>query len=208
MKTLSPMRRQILDYIQQFVALRGYPPSVREICEGVGLKSPSTVHNHLNILRAGGYLAKDDRKTRTLKIVGSSSPDADRAENIADYMAVPVLGRVTAGLPILAVEEEVSEYIPFKKSAGEYFALRVRGDSMIGAGIFEGDIIIVRRQPTARHGEIVVALLEDEATVKRLWRKNGDILLMPENDRYEPIPGKDASILGVVCAVWRDYHPA
>jgi len=192
MKTLTPIRREILSYLQSFARENGYPPSIREICQAVGLRSPSTVHSHIQILREGGYLDKDDRKTRAINI-----------KNRAEYREVPVLGRVTAGLPILA-QEEISGYVPYTGSAsGELFALTVRGDSMAGAAILDGDVVIVRNQPDARHGQIVVALLDDEATVKRLWRKDGKVLLMPENPVYTPIDGSECVILGIVAAVYR-----
>jgi len=198
-KALSPMRQKILDFICAFSQEQGYPPSVREICDGVGLKSPSTVHCHLNTLREGGYLEKGDRKTRTLKVVDDARTDDGSRR-------VPILGRVAAGCPILAQEDAVG-FIPFDGApGGEYFALEVRGDSMIGAGILDGDYIIVRKQETAFHNEIVVALLGEEATVKRYQRRSGHTWLMPENDAYEPIPGDDAVILGRVDGLYRRYR--
>ncbi len=195
MKTLSPMRQKILTFISEFTAQTGYPPSVREICDAVGLRSPSTVHSHLKTLKEGGYLEKDDRKTRAMKITGEVS-----------FRSVPVVGRVTAGRPILAYEE-IEGYVPYEHNdSGEYFALRVRGDSMIGAGIMDGDTVVVRRQETANHGDIVVALFEDEATVKRLWRQNGKIFYMPENDAYEPIDGTNGQVIGRVVSVYRTYQ--
>lgn len=196
MKRLTAKQQQIYDYIALSVQERGYPPSVREIGEAVGLKSPSTVHFHLKALERDGLLEKDAGKGRAISLRGhGDEPDK-----------VPVLGNVAAGSPILA-EELVEEYISFDTggTSGEHFALRVRGESMVNAGILPGDLVVVHKQPTAQSGEIVVALLEDEATVKRLSRKNGTILLMPENAGYEPIDGTDAEIMGRVVAVLRYY---
>ena len=195
MKQLSPMRQKILDYISAYTDDNGYPPSVREICQAVGLRSPSTVHSHLKILQDAGLLEKGEGKTRSITLKNHSS----------GVKKIPILGVVTAGLPIL-MQEDILGYIPFEYHAGEYFALRVRGDSMIGAGILEGDAVIVRRQETADNHAIVVAMLEDEATVKRLLLKKGQVWLMPENPAYDPIDGSQASSLGLVVAVYREYR--
>ncbi len=195
MKQLSPMRQKILDYISAYTDDNGYPPSVREICQAVGLRSPSTVHSHLKILQDAGLLEKGEGKTRSITLKNHSS----------GVKKIPILGVVTAGLPIL-MQEDILGYIPFEYHVGEYFALRVRGDSMIGAGILEGDAVIVRRQETADNHAIVVAMLEDEATVKRLLLKKGQVWLMPENPAYDPIDGSQASILGLVVAVYREYR--
>lgn len=195
MKKLSPMRQKILDYISQFSDENGYPPSVREICQAVNLRSPSTVHSHLKILQEAGLLEKDEGKTRAITLKNYPT----------GVKKVPVLGVVTAGQPIL-MQEDVQGYIPFEYSSGEYFALRVRGDSMIGAGILEGDCVIVRRQDSADNRAIVVAMLGDEATVKRLKVDKDQIWLMPENSSYAPIDGRNATILGLVVAVYRDYR--
>ena len=148
MKQLSPMRQKILDYISAYTDDNGYPPSVREICQAVGLRSPSTVHSHLKILQDAGLLEKGEGKTRSITLKNHSS----------GVKKIPILGVVTAGLPIL-MQEDILGYIPFEYHVGEYFALRVRGDSMIGAGILEGDAVIVRRQETADNHAIVVATL-------------------------------------------------
>ena len=192
MKPLSTMRLKILNYVTNFSRENGYPPTVREICGAVGLRSPSTVHSHLKILQDGGYLNKDDRKTRAITVKGA-----------ATFSGIPLLGSVTAGLPILA-QQELLRYVPFDGDASDHFALLVKGDSMIGAAILDGDIVIVRQQATAQSGQIVVALLEDEATVKRLRIENSGIWLMPENDNYDPIQAKGCSILGLVVAVYRE----
>ena len=165
---------------------------MREICAAVGLQSTATVHYHLNALRESGLIQMDDMKKRTITL-----PDAHRPDRI------PVIGVVTAGIPILAVEN-IEGYIPWDGESG-CFALRVRGDSMIGAGILDGDKVVVRPQQNAENGEIVVALLEDSATVKRLKKKDAEIWLMPENPAYDPIDGRAASILGKVKAVIREY---
>ena len=196
MNKLSPMRQRILDYVTAFTRENGYPPTVREICEAVGLRSPSTVHSHLKILQEGGYLEKDDRKTRALSVKGGSG---------TAFRSVPILGTVTAGLPILAQEDTLG-YVPYSgPEQGEMFALSVRGESMINAGILDGDKVVVRPQQSADNGQIVVARIEDEATVKRLLRKNGQVWLMPENDNYEPIDGTYAEIIGIVRGVVREY---
>ncbi|ODU55854.1 MAG: repressor LexA [Clostridium sp. SCN 57-10] len=195
MKKLSPKRIEILEYLSSFTEQNGYPPSIREICEAVHLRSPSTVHAHIKVLKEGGYLEKDDRKTRAISVRGSRQPVRN----------VPVLGLVTAGAPILA-QQMVEGYVPYIGGAsGELFALTVRGDSMINAAILEDDVVIVKRTPSADNGDIVVALLGDEATVKRLSRKNGHVRLMPENPAYEPIDGDECTILGVVVAVYRPH---
>ena len=191
-KLLSPKRKAILDYIEQFTLENGYAPSVREIGDAVGLRSPSTVHSHLRILEDNGLLQKSKGKTRTLSISGQTN-----------YKNVPLVGTVRAGAPILAQQETVG-YVPFEGSGGgELFALTVRGDSMKDAAILEDDVVIVRQQPTADNGQIVVALIDDEATVKRLKIEKGHIWLMPENPDYQPIDGQNCSILGVVVAVYR-----
>lgn len=195
MRPISEKQRQILAYIRECTAQQGYPPSVREIAAAVGLRSPSSVHAHLKHLRELGYLEQEDGKTRTVKLAGHTNATE-----------VPLLGRVAAGMPILAVEEaERTLHVDLDGKHGSFFALRIRGESMIDAGILDGDFIIVRSQNYARQGQIVVAMLEDEATCKRLEKENGHIWLMPENPAYDPIPGDDARVIGVVVKVIRDY---
>ncbi len=195
MKAMSPKRMQIYNYIAQCVADRGYPPSVREICDEVGLSSTSTIHAHLTALEKSGYITRDTGKTRAIKLTGAAPLPGK----------VPLLGTVTAGQPILATEE-ILGYIPFDTDDGAaYFALKVRGDSMINAAILSGDIVVVRKQPTANNGEIVIALIGEEATCKRLNITRNGVWLQPENDDYEPINGNEASILGKVVAVIRTY---
>ena len=197
---LSDKQLEIFEYIQSFTRERGFPPSVREIGEAVGLRSPSTVHAHLKTLDRAGYITRDGHKMRAIRMAGS-----EQAEE--KWRSIPVLGRVTAGAPILAVED-IEGYIPFDtgRSGGEFFALRVRGDSMINAGILDGDTIVVRRQNSAEHREIVVALLGEEATVKRLYQQDGAYWLMPENDAYAPISAVGAQILGKVVGLYRDLN--
>lgn len=190
------MTDQIYEYLRKVIPEQGYAPSVREICEAVGLKSPSTVHFHLKRLQERGLIEKGDFKGRAIVLTQESEPNR-----------IPVVGDVAAGSPILA-DEHIDDYLTFdcggKKE--EYFALRVRGESMLNAGILPGDLVVVHRQQTAQNGEIVVALLGEEATVKRLQRKNGEIWLLPENEAYQPIDGTNASVLGKVTAVVRQYH--
>ena len=210
MQKLTAMQQKIYDYIANTVRNQGYPPSVREIGEAVGLKSPSTVHFHIKHLEELGYISKSGRKGRALTLTERAAPaaaaPAPAQEAEMPSGRVPVLGDVAAGSPILA-QECIDDYISFDTQGrdGEFFALRVRGESMLNAGILPGDLVVVHRQPTAQNGEIVVALLEDEATVKRFSRRNGHIWLLPENDDYQPIDGTYASILGKVAAVVRRY---
>lgn len=196
MAELSKMQRRIYDYIAACIQEQGYAPSVREIGEAVGLKSPSTVHFHLKHLEEAGVIAKGAGKGRAIALTEQAQPE-DR---------IPIVGSVAAGSPILA-EECIEDYLTFDTGGhgDEYFALRVRGESMLNVGILPGDLVVVRRQQTADNGEIVVALLEDEATVKRLSRRNGEIWLLPENEDYSPIDGTYATIMGKVTAVVRWY---
>jgi repressor LexA len=197
MKELTAKQQQIYEYIVSFTDEHGYPPSVREIGEYVGLKSPSTVHFHLKSLQSAGLITQAAGKTRAISITGESLPRRDK---------VPVVGNVAAGAPILA-QECIEDYLTFDTGglAGEHFALRVRGESMLYAGILPGDFVVVHQQQDARNGEIVVALFEDEATVKTLQRKDGHTWLLPENPDYQPIDGDRAQILGKVVAVVRRY---
>ena len=199
---LTAKQQQIYDYIRAFAAQHGYPPSVREIGEAVGLKSPSTVHFHLKGLEDAGVIIKAEGKTRAITLPGQGV--AEEADPHADQ--VPILGSVAAGSPILA-QECIEDYLTFDTDGleGEHFALRVRGESMLGAGILPDDLVVVHRQQDARNGEIVVALFADEATVKTLSRKDGKVWLLPENPDYEPIDGTYAEIIGKVVAVVRRY---
>lgn len=191
----TQMTDRIYEYLQTVIPQQGYAPSVREICEAVGLKSPSTVHFHLKRLQERGLIEKGDFKGRA--IVLTQPRQRDR---------IPILGSVAAGTPILA-QECIDDYLTFDCGGreNEFFALRVRGESMLKAGILPDDLVVVRRQQSANNGEIVVALLEDEATVKRLSRQGGAVWLLPENDAYQPIDGTNAQVLGKVTAVVRQY---
>ena len=199
MSKLTAKQQKIFDYIQQFTAEHGYPPSVREIGAAVGLKSPSTVHFHLKGLEEAGMITKAEGKTRAITVVDRAAPEPPQNQ-------VPIVGNVAAGAPILA-EQHIEDYLTFDAGAHpeEYFALRVRGESMLGAGILPGDLVVVHSQTECHNGEIVVALFEDEATVKTLRRKDGKTWLMPENPEYEPIDGTYAQLLGKVVAVVRRY---
>ena len=196
----TDMQARIYDTIVRMIQEQGYAPSVREIGDAVGLKSPSTVHFHLKKLEEAGLIEKGACKGRAISL------PAQRQGEAAVENRVPLVGSVAAGSPILA-QECIEDYITFDTAgrAGEYFALRVRGMSMVKAGILPGDLVIVHQQSTARSGEIVVALIGEEATVKRLRRENGEIWLLPENDDYQPIDGSEAEILGRVTAVIRQY---
>ena len=212
MANLTRKQQQIYDYILSFTMEHGYPPSVREIGSAMGLKSPSTVHFHIKHLEELGYLSKDGRKGRALTLVErpDAAPVAQQISPVQEAAyapgRVPVLGDVAAGTPILA-QECIDDYIPFDTQGrdGEFFALRVRGESMLNAGILPGDLVVVHRQSEAQSGQIVVALFEDEATVKTLRRRDGKVWLMPANDEYQPIDGTKAQILGQVVAVVRRY---
>ncbi|MCI9293824.1 MAG: transcriptional repressor LexA [Lawsonibacter sp.] len=205
MANLTKKQQQVYDFILSFTSEHGYPPSVREIGAAVGLKSPSTVHFHMKGLEEAGVIVKAEGKTRAISLPGASkSPVAEELDSRANQ--VPVLGNVAAGSPILA-QECIEDYLTFDTQglSGEHFALRVRGESMLNAGILPGDLVVVHRQSEARNGEIVVALFEDEATVKTLQCRDGHIWLLPENPDYEPIDGTHAEIIGKVVAVVRRY---
>lgn len=196
MGNLTDKQREIFDYIRTYIDEKGVSPSVREIGQAVGLKSTSTVQYHLTALENAGYIERDPLLKRTLRISGAPSK--------AGF--VPLLGTVTAGMPILAVEE-IEDYIPYggRTEGKTLFALHVRGDSMVNAAILDGDIIVVEQTPSARNGDIVVALVGDEATVKRFYKENGHFRLQPENDDYAPIIVNEVAILGKVVACLRYY---
>ena len=195
MNKINKTQQAVLDYIQRVIEERGVAPSVREIGEAVGLRSTSTVQYNLNALEKAGYIERDPNLKRTIRLTGGG----------ARSVSVPLLGTVTAGMPILA-QEQIEEYIPAAVDRnGEYFALHVRGDSMINAHILDGDIIIVRRTPDAENGDIVVALIGDEATVKRFYKEKGGFRLQPENDEYEQILVKEVAVLGKVVSLIRNY---
>ncbi len=198
--SISSKQQQILDVIQAAIKAKGYPPSVREIGEAVGLKSPSTVHMHLNKLEQLGAIRRESEKNRAIDVVGSSP-----MRNVAMTM-VPLVGRVTAGQPILATEN-IEDTYPFPVDLvgqDSVFMLKVDGESMIQAGIYDGDYLIVRDQDSARNGDIVVALVDgEEATVKRFFHEKDRVRLQPENDRMDPIYTRDVAVLGKVIGVYR-----
>ncbi len=200
--TLTERQRQILHYIREKIRSSGYPPSVREIGQAVGLRSSSTVHNHLVQLEEKGFLKKDPTKPRAIIPVDSEGDIA-----VSDTIPLPVVGSVAAGTPILA-EQNIEEYLPVPVDfvgSGSHFILRVKGDSMIEAGIFDGDYLIVRQQPAANNGEIVVALIEDEATVKRFYKRDSGIELRPENASMASIFVTNAQIAGRVSGLLRRF---
>lgn len=199
-KDLSPRQEQILDYIKKRIRDSGYPPSVREIGHAVGLKSSSTVHAHLVQLEKKGYLRKDAAKPRAIAPVPSV-----KEQEATQVVSLPLIGQVAAGVPILA-EQNIEAFIPVPLEligSGNHFILKVKGDSMIDAGIIDGDYLIVREQADAHSGEIVVAVLEDEATVKRLFKHRDYVELRPENGSMEPIMVAQAEIAGKVAALLR-----
>jgi len=199
---ISDKQREILEYIKKEILNRGYPPAVREICEAVDLKSTSSVHSHLETLEKNGYIRRDPTKPRAIEIIDENFNLTRR-----EVVNVPMLGRVAAGQPILAVEN-IDNYFPIPAEFmpnEESFMLRVKGESMINIGILDGDNILVKRQKDARNGDVVVALVDDSATVKTFYRENGHIRLQPENDDMDPIIVPDCEILGKVFGVFRFF---
>jgi repressor LexA len=207
---LTGRQQEIWSFLTQYVDEHGYPPTVREIGEAVGLASPSTVHAHLANLERAGLIKRDPTKPRALELRRDPKPEPTRSGAPEDVHRLPLVGEIAAGGPLLA-EQNVEDYLAVPEPlarGGEEFLLRVKGDSMVNAGILEGDIVVVRRQQTARDGEIVVALAgqdesADEATVKRFFRENGRVRLQPENDALEPVYADHVQILGVVTGVFR-----
>ena len=197
---ITAKQQEILEYIKETILKKGYPPAVREICEAVKLKSTSSVHSHLETLEKNGYIRRDPTKPRTIEII-------DECFNLTrrEVVNVPLVGTVAAGQPILA-EENIENYFPIPVEMlpnAQTFMLRVKGESMINVGIYDGDQIIVEEQDTARNGEIVVALVEDSATVKRFFKEHGHYRLQPENDALEPIIVDDVQIVGKVVGLIR-----
>ena len=200
---ITKKQQEILDYIKEEILKKGYPPTVREICETVHLKSTSSVHSHLETLEKNGYIRRDPTKPRAIEICD------DNFQMVrTEMVSLPVIGQVAAGTPILA-EENIESYFPVPADmvpTGESFVLKVKGDSMINAGIYSGDQIFVHSCNTARNGDTVVALIDDSATVKTFYKENGHIRLQPENDYMDPIIVDDCQILGKVFGVFRLYH--
>lgn len=200
---ITEKQTQILEFIKQEILAKGYPPSVREICKAVGLKSTSSVHSHLETLEENGYIRRDPAKPRTIEIV-----DDQFALTRREMVNVPIIGTVAAGTPILA-SENVDNYFPIPTEYmpnQECFMLKVKGDSMMNAGIFSGDTVLVQSQSTAHNGDMVVALVDDSATVKTFYKEADHIRLQPENDSMDPIIVDDCSILGKVFGVLRFYN--
>ena len=199
---ISSKQKEILEYIKQEILNKGYPPAVREICEAVNLKSTSSVHSHLETLEKNGYIRRDPTKPRAIEIIDDSFNLTRR-----EVVNVPMVGSVAAGQPILAVEN-ITSYFPipaeFMPNA-ESFMLRVKGESMIDAGIFNGDNVLVKRQSTASNGDIVVALVDDSATVKTFYKENGYYRLQPENDFMDPIIVSEVMIMGKVIGTFRFF---
>lgn len=199
---ITPKQQEILNYIKEEILKRGYPPTVREICETVNLKSTSSVHSHLETLEKNGYIRRDPTKPRAIEICDDSFQMVR-----TEMVSIPIVGNVAAGQPILA-EENIQDYFPVPADVvpkGESFILNVRGDSMINAGIFSGDRIFVQSGNTATNGSIVVAMIDDSATVKTFYRENGHVRLQPENDEMDPIIVDDCQILGTVFGVLRFF---
>lgn len=197
-KPATERQQRILEVIRRFTAEHGYPPSVREIGERVGLSSSSTIHAHLKQLERRGLIARDPTKPRALSV---GSPGA-----LADAVVLPIVGKVAAGVPITAQENVEGEFVvsgAFVPRSSDAFMLRVQGDSMIDAAILDGDLIVVRPQKTARNGEVVVAMIDSEATVKRFFKENGRVRLQPENRSMKPIYASDVEVIGRVEAVIR-----
>lgn len=207
MTELSDRQRQVLDYIREMVAARGYPPSVREIGEAIGLSSPSTVHSHLSSLVKAGYLRRDPTKPRAIEVLGASSVLASTGDKRSTTRKVPLVGHIAAGSPILATEdvEDVYELPAALVGRGPVFMLRIKGDSMIDAGILDGDLVVVERGGSAVDGEIVAALIEgEEATVKRLRSVAGNVVLEPANPALSPVTYETGvEVIGRVVSVLR-----
>jgi repressor LexA len=203
---LTKRQQEIFDFIKKYSAKYGYPPTVRDIGKAVGLASSSTVHAHLANLEKIGMLRRDPSKPRALELLDRAVETAvEGVRNVTQGPGIPVVGAVAAGQPVLA-EENIEDYVQVPPQIGGdegEFILRVRGDSMVDAGILEGDHVVVRKQETANDGEIVVALVGEEATVKRLYREADHVRLQPENSAYEPIRSKDVQILGRVVGLYR-----
>lgn len=198
MSKMTARREEILRFIQQYIETNSYPPAIREICSALNIKSPSTVHAHLKVLCDMGYITMTEGRNRSIMVSERAQPEG-----------VPLVGRVAAGLPITA-QENIEDYLAFDRSRlsghpADYFALRVQGDSMVDDGILDGDIIIIHKQPVCENGEIAVAMVEGEATVKRVYREENVIRLQPANQAYEPMYFEEVTILGKVATLIRDY---
>ncbi|MBE5929147.1 MAG: transcriptional repressor LexA [Lachnospiraceae bacterium] len=199
---ISSKQLEILEYIKQEILSHGYPPAVREICQAVNLKSTSSVHSHLETLEKNGYIRRDPTKPRAIEIIDDEFNMSRR-----DMVNVPIIGTITAGEPILATEN-IEGYFPVLADnlpAGDVFMLHVKGESMINAGILDGDSVIIKQQPTANNGDMVAALIDDSATVKTFYKEADHIRLQPENDTMDPIIVDNCTILGKVVALFRQF---
>jgi repressor LexA len=205
---LTARQRNIMQFIISEVQQKGYPPSVREIGEAVGLSSSSTVHAHLAKLEQLGYIRRDPTKPRAIEVLIGGATD-NQVDYYQELINIPVVGTVTAGAPILATQN-IEDYFPLPRNftkSEDVFMLKIKGDSMVNAGIFEGDLVVVSKNSAGlTNGEIVVAMLEDEATVKRFYKEKNRIRLQPENEKYEPIYATDVKVLGKVVGLVRKFH--
>jgi len=209
MAELSSKQLQILEYLKQEVREKGYPPSVREICEATGLKSTSTVHGHLSRLEKKGLIRRDPTKPRAIEILDDSFSKETAEHRTQELIDVPIVGTITAGMPILAVEN-IEDTFPvpasYLNTTGNVFMLKVKGESMIEAGIFDKDLVLVRQQPSAENGDIIVALIDgDYATVKTFYKEKGHVRLQPENSSMSPIIVSDCAVLGKVIGLFRRF---
>ncbi len=203
MEPLTEKQKRVLDFIEQEVSKWNYPPSVREICKALNIRSTATVHGYLDILQEKGYISREATKPRAIKLLRNAYGETEMTCSFA-----PLIGKITAGQPILAAENRDGYFpVPDHMNTGEddCFVLQITGDSMVNAGINDGDYVIIRQQDTAENGEIVAALMEDEATIKRFFRDNGNFRLQPENDSYEPIVVNEVKILGRVVGLFRKF---
>ena len=202
---ITTKQSEILNFMKKEILTKGYPPSVREICEAVNLKSTSSVHSHLETLEKNGYIRRDPTKPRCIEIIDDDF-NSQRTNTTSDVVNIPIIGTVAAGQPLLAVEE-VDDFFPFAANllpaTVDTFMLKVKGDSMINVGIYDGDLLVVEKQNTAKNGEIVVALVDDSATVKRFYKEEGHFRLQPENDYMDPIIVDQCEILGKVIRLVR-----
>lgn len=202
-RKITAKQEEILEYIKSEILERGFPPAVREICQAVGLKSTSSVHSHLESLEKNGYIRRDPTKPRAIEILDDSFQMVRR-----EMVNVPIIGTVAAGQPILA-EQNIESYFPIPAEFMpnvQSFILKVKGESMINAGIMDGDSVLVQQQSTARNGDMIVALVDDSATVKTFYKENGHYRLQPENDMMDPIIVDKCQILGKVFGVFRFFH--
>lgn len=207
-KDLTKRQIQIFEFIQTYVKEHKISPSMRDICKGVGLSSPSTVHMHLKVLEDKGYIQKEDAKSRSLVVSKGGSNKTDNYNKISNIISLPLLGNIAAGTPILA-EQNVEEEVPLPASLinnSSSFMLHVHGNSMINKGIYDGDTIIVKEQNTANNGDVVVALIDNDATVKTFYKEDNYIRLQPENDSMEPIFVREVQILGIVVGLLRSFN--